>query len=554
MNWLALSLLAGALLLGAWALQRAKPRRLPGTDRSTAASRPEAPIVRSGITPVTSRRSRLQERLLFTIAAVGIYELGVHAPLPGVDRERLLEFLSISPGTLFGDYHQFLGGGLSKAAIFSLGIIPYVTASILVLLLSGAVPYLRRLRDGSPEANATFDRFIYATTIAIALFQGWGLALFLQVIPTPSGQPVVPDPGFVFRFQTVVIVATGAIFLAWMADQITRRGLVNGVALILLVDLVADAVSGLKTEIAALLHGDLLLRQAVVFLIVTGGLFALSLFMVRAEHRIPLQYAQEPARNGANGSWTPSIVLRMNSVGVLPVGIAGIAMLPLNYVGVTPGSVASWILYCGLILLFTYQWTAATFSGADVLARIRRYGFALADVDPATASGDHIDRIVERLVARHAAFLAGLVLIAPLVLARFGISSRLSWLAGPSLLVIAAIGVAILERVRVLRQRHGQTGQPAVTWVPVFEAETDLEVDLARGILERAGIPTARLSNRVIPVTGTLAFWEASRPPYPSLTIHRRLGDGRVYAEVSAEHVPQADSVLASYRSGLTSA
>ncbi len=495
----------------------------------------------------TSHGSFLQERLLVTIAAVGIYELGVHAPLPGVDRKRLLEFLSTSPGTVFGVADQFLGDALSKAAIFSLGIMPYFTASVLLLLLSGAVPYLRRLRDGPTEANATFDRFIYGVTTAIALFQGWGLALFLQVIPAPSGQPVVLDPGFVFRIQTVVIVSTGAIFLAWMADQITRRGLVNGVALIVLVDLVAGAVSGLKTEVTALRHGSLLLRQAVPFLAVTGGLFALSLFMVRAEHRIPLQYAQERARNGAHGIWTPSIVLRMNTVGVLPVSLAGIAMLPLNSVGITPGSVASWILYCGLILLFTYLWTAATFSGADVLARIRRYGFALADMDPATASGDHIDRILERLVARHAVFLAGLVLIAPLVLARFGISSRLSWLAGPSLLVIAAIGVAIQERVRVLRQRYAQTGQPAEEWVPVFEGETDLEVDLARGILERAGIPTARVSNRIIPVTGTLAFWEVSRPPYPSLAIHRRLGDGRVYAEVPAEHVQQAKSVLSSF-------
>ncbi len=494
-----------------------------------------------------------RDRVLFTIAAVGIYELGLQVPLPGLDRQRLLEFLSSSPRP-FGAYYQFLQGGLLKTAVFSLGIMPHVTASVLVLLLSGAVPYLRRLRDGPPEANATLDRFIYGTTIAIALLQGWGLALFLEIIAIQSGQPVVPGPGFIFRIQILVIVATGAIFLAWMADQITRRGLVNGVALIVLVDLLTDAGSGVKAEVTALTHGDLLLRQAFLFLIGIGGLFGLCLFMVRAEHRIPLQYAQERSPDRGDECWTPSVVLRTNTVGILPVSMAGIAMLPLNYVGVTPGSVASWILYCGLIVFFTYLWTAVTFSGADVLAQIRRYGFALADIAPATASGDHIDRIAERLVARHAAFLAGLVLVAPLVVPRFGISSRLSWLAGPSLLVIAAIGVAILEGVRGLRHRNHQMSHLSADWIPVFEAETDLEVDLARGILERARIPTARVSNRVIPATGTMAFWEASRPPSPSLTIYRRLGGGRVCAEVPADHVRQAASVLASYHSGPTSA
>jgi preprotein translocase subunit SecY len=493
----------------------------------------------------------LRAKLLFTIAVLGLYEVGLRVPLPGVDRERLFEALPLLQGTPFSAYDNLLRGGLSKAAIFSLGIMPYITASIVLLLLSGAVRHLRKLRDERTEGTITFDRFIYVATAAIASFQGWGLALFLQMIPMPSGHLIV-SAGLGFRIQTVVIVTTGAVLVAWMADQITRRGLANGVALIILLDLLADAIRGLNTEVAALAQGGLLLRQAVLFLFVIGGLFALSVVMVRAQHRIPLQYTG--ARDRADTTWTPSIVLRTNTVGIVPVGLAGIAMLPLTYVGVRPQSAGSWIAYCGLIVFFTYLWTAVTFSGADVLAQVRRYGFALADVDPATALDDYIDRIVERRVIRHAALLTGLVLAGPFLVARLGIGSGMSWLASPSLLVIAAIGVAIMESVEVRRQQHHQAGEVTGDWFPVFEAETELEVDLARGILERAGIPTARFSNRAVPVTGTLAFWEVSRPVYPSLTIYRRLGGGSVYAEVRREHVEQAVSVLASYHSGLTRA
>lgn len=497
---------------------------------------------------VTTRRT-FRDKLLFTIAVLAIYELGRRVPLPGVDRTRLLESMRLLEGTPFNAYGALLRSGLFQGSVFSLGIMPYVTASMLVLLFSGAVRRLRQLRDDRSEGAITFDRLIYGATAAIALAQGWGLASFLQMIPTPSGQDIVSVPGFLSKIQTAVIVTTGAILLAWMADEVTRRGLANGVVLIFLVDRLADVVSGLNAEVSALMHGDLVLRQTVLLLLAMGGLLALSIIMVRAEHRIPLHL--ERPRDRGDTNWTPSIVLRMNTVGVVPVGVAGIAMLPLQYVGVTHQSAVSWILYCGLIIFFTYLWTAVTFSGADVLAQVRRYGFALADVDPTVAPEDYLDRVVERRVLRHAAFLTGLVLVGPFLGARLGVSPALSRLAGPSLLILAAIAVAIMESLRVLRQQHDQAEEVAVDWVPVFEAETELEADLARGILEAAAIPTARFSNRAIPITGTLAFWEASRPLYPSLTIYRRLGGGRVCAQVHREDVERAAGVLASYRSGL---
>lgn len=438
----------------------------------------------------------LKARLLFTLAAVAIYEAGAHIPLPRA---------------------------VSPVSIFRLGIVPYFTASYVVLLLSGIIPYLRRLRDGPAAANATLDRIIYGATAVIAFFQGWGLSL------------LVSDMGAGSRAVTATLLAAGAILLAWLADQVSRRGLVNGVALIMSITLLT--VMARMAEAGGVSFG---------FLIVVGGLLALCIVMVRSERRIPLEYAGEGEQSG--DIWTPSVVLRPNMVGVLPVSLAVLAMSPLHAVGVTRGSATAWMLYCGMIVLFTYVWTAITFNEADVRARLQRYGFRLAGADSATLSDDHLERIVVRLVAKHAAFLVSLVVIPSLAVAQFDISDLITAIAGPSLLILVATTIAFTDNLRVLLRRAARIGPSAGDWVPVFEADTDLEVDLARGILERAGIPTVRSSNRVIPVTGTLAFWESSRPSYPSLTINRRLGDGHVYAAVPADLALRAQSLLAPYR------
>lgn len=497
----------------------------------------------------TPGRESVPARIRFTIAAIAIYELGLHVPLPGVDPEALRAAVRDAAGNAFGSYDLAFHGTLLKAAILSLGIVPYLTAATTVLLLSGVVPYLRRLRDGTVEGHVAFDRIIDGVTAAIALLQGFGLAAYLQ-----SRGFLVRDPGVAFVLETVVITATGAVFLAWLARQVTRRGIVNGIALIVFIDLVRDALSGITVEAGALPSGALLSRQFVLFILGTGGLFALCLYMVKAERRLPLRYAGKDARSRTTPSWVPSIALRMNTVGVVPVALTAGMLRPLYFVGLTRGTVLSWIVSAGLIVFFTYLWTAFTFSGTDVSVQLRRYGFEFADADleKQNATGEHLDRIMERLAALHAAFLVALVVIVPLFLVRLGIRSELSWIAGPSLLVIAAIGVAIMNEIRPLGQEGDETRDPAVEWVPIFESETELEVDLARNLLERRGIPTRRSSNRAVPITGTLAFWEMSRPPFPSVTIHRRLGGGTVCAEVPASEVERAESALASIRGSWT--
>lgn len=459
---------------------------------------------------------RFEKSLLFTVAVLASYCVARLVPIPGVDAP---------PETAFG------------TGVFALGLKPYIAASVVIVLLAGAVPRLRRLRDGPSDQAAGLDRYIYAVAIALALLQAYGRALWLELVALVAPQSVL------FRMQSVVIIAGGAILLAWLADQVTRRQLVNGVVLIALADGVINMASGLVGEIHTLTR-DGLLRERFFLLVVLVALFVLSVYMVTTGRRVPLRTIDEGAWQAGDARPAPELVLRANMVGIVPLIVASMVMLPLNYVAIRSGSVASVILYAVLIVFFTYVWTAITFSGADLVTRAQRYGYALAGPEDAEAPADYIDGIVERLTARHAAFLVGLAVAVPLALNKLGVGHRFAWALGPSLLVIAATGFAIWENIRAHRRTQG-------IWTPVFTADTALEVDLAIHILQRAGIPAMRRSSRVIPITGALGYWETCRPPYPSLAIHRYLSGGRVYAEVPVEQAHQSETVLAPYRQAL---
>jgi preprotein translocase subunit SecY len=486
--------------------------------------------------------------LLFTVAAVVVYRLGLHVPVPGVDANRLLDSFSFPASTLFHAY----GRALSTATIFSLGITPYLTGSVLVLMLSGLISPLRRLRDGPPEANARFDRLIYASMVVIALVQSLGTATVFETLRTPDGLPVLADPAWVSKALIVLSMTTGAIILAWLADQISRKGIANGVAIILLVDLVAGGIDGISAELAALEHGLQLRGEAIALVAITAALATASAFMITAKRHVPLRYTDQGSAGGSSTDHhSPSIVLRTNTVGVVPVYIAGVVMSAFSYTGlVTPGSIGNWAIYSVLLVPLTYFLTAITFSSTDVVSRLRRYGFRLRDVDSEEAAADHIDQIVERAILPYALFLAAMALVPALLWAWLGTNEQLAYFMGPPLLVISAVGVTIRQSLKATPQEPddalSRVENETKSWVPVFQAETELEVDLITYALGRYGIPSKRYSNRVICATGTLAFWETSRPTFPSLTIHRRLASGLVEARVPLENIDEARHVLAS--------
>jgi preprotein translocase subunit SecY len=473
----------------------------------------------------------LQRRLLFTLGAVAIYRLGLHVPLPGVNHE-VLE--------------------TSRASVFSLGVGPYIQASVVVLLLSGFIPYFRRLRDGPPDANLGFDRWIYGVTVPVTLIQGWSLALYLEALQGsagPSASLILANPGFAFRIQILLAVTAGVMLLTWLADQITERGVANGIAVIVLADLVASVTSGVTAAAAAVRQGDQSLGQAILLLLIAAGVVAGAVVVTAAKRTLPLQHLDPPAPTAIEDSWTPSIALRVNTVGTIPANVATAILTAVLLAPALAPVFSNRIIQFVLIVVFTYLVTAITFNSADVVERVNRYRFTVADPDSTEVTAGHLDRIVERLVFPYALFLAGLTVVPALADEVLDMKGRLSYLVGPQLLVLVAIGLAILEALRTEREKRSRDDDDDRSggWTPIFTGETDLEVDLVRGILARSGIPSVRHSTRAMSIAGTLALWEASRPTFPSLTLHRRLGSGHVCAQVPQERVEDARRALTAY-------
>ena len=506
---------------------------------------------------------QLRKKILFTLAMLVIYKAGGLVIIPGIDSKALLAYWTGPKSGIFELYDMFAGGNFSKVTIFALGITPYISASILILLMSGVVPYLKRLRDGTIEQNNIFDRLIYGMTALICATQAWSLATFWESIGSPSGSglSIVPHPGWVFRLLAVLTITSGTMFLVWVADLITERGIANGVALMIIVNIISEVPYIFRREYGAFLVSGKTLLQALQSQILTSAvllaLIVLSIFIVSAKRSIPLQYIKQTLQNRSTGNLAPTIPLRVNAVGIIPIKFAQLLILSFttwifSFKGpkIESQSVLYWIIYCGLIIFLTYLYTAVTFSPKDLVNRIKQYGYAIAEMGSDEEMTDYIDRIMERTILPGAIFLCGIA-AAPLALENWlGVRPHTSKFFGPSLLIISAVCIDAVQHVRTHLKMYakveGDDNQKIVDWAPVFTGETNIDGEMVRGILHHAGIDSVGFSNRVISAVGTLALWEASRPTVPSLTIHRRLGKGQVVVQVPSDRVEEAQAILES--------
>ena len=505
------------------------------------------------------RSKQVKRKIFITLAGVAIYKMGTHIPLPGLNFD-LLRFMFVD----FGFASNLLTQrAFSHMTVFSLGISPYISATIIVLLLSGLIPHLRRLRDGNREQNNRFDRLIYPITALISAGQAWGIVIFLESMSSRSGQSIVNSPGWGFRCIVVVTLVSGTMMLVWLAHLITRKGIANGVLVIILAELFSKLIP-------AIIEGCdqfSMAGKTLLVLMLTFGvpiiLIILSIRMLAAKREIPVQRVEKNSDRQGVGSFVRAIPLRVNMVGSIPVRAAmSIMFLPVTLenfgfeLGNTVTSIADqgsaiyWVVLCVLILLFTYLVTAIVFNPKDLIKRVQSYGYRIAGVESAEEAARYIDRMLERTILPSVFFLC-LLAAAPFVLAKlFGISPRLSGFFGPVLLVIGAVCIDIFQQLQAHLKIHGEVYEDddgeIVEWVTVFTGETAIDGELVKQIFSESGIDSIILSNRALSATGTLAMWEASRPTFPSLTIHRRLGNGQVAVKVLADSLERAEEVLAS--------
>ena len=482
----------------------------------------------------------LLQRAAVTLAAVGVYRLLQQIiTVPGFDASVWAEFFGGYPapvGLPEGGGVRVTGPWLPTAVSGTMAIGTYIVASGLVLLFSGFVPFLRRLREGEGTEGTRFNHLIVAVTAVLAALYALSTAYFLESVRGQgSGLLAVPAPGWTFRLGTVLTLTAAALLVVWLAHLITARGIGNGVAMLLVTDILIKWWVAVPAQwrvwmgVVDPLHQGI---RAVAFFL---ALSVLTVVLVIARRSVPLERAEGTVGSAAGSP--PALPLRVNPGGFLPIFAAQAWLMSITGAG-CDASLAAGIAFAVLIVLHSYVCVAITFHPRDALERVERYGFRLA---AAMSSGADAHSL---RVTLHRAMVPGvlglcLVGFAPWIAeSGLGMSKGLSRRFGPELLVLAAVGLQLFAQAKHRRALAGKD------WVVALTAETHFELDLAADVLRGAGITSAPHANRVISATGTLALWEASRPRWPSLTVYRNLGGGETSLLVASADAETARRVL----------
>lgn len=413
----------------------------------------------------------LRKRILFTIAMLGIYRIGIFVPTPGVSAEAVQRI--VSQGTIFEIFNLFSGGALQQFSVFALGIMPYISASIILQLLTVAVPSLERLSKEGDAGRKRITQYTRYGTVVLAMIQGFGISygLMQQGAVLPGTAP------WQFYLTTMVTLAAGTSFLMWLGEMITERGIGNGISLIIFAGIVSRIPIGFRDAWSTQdqfggFFGFLLL---VLFI---GLIIGVIIFMERAQRRIPVQYAKRVVGRKMYGGQSSHLPLKVNTAGVIPAIFASsIIMFPATIAQFAPGNVMKqiagmlsqgWIyttLYAGLIIFFAFFYTAVTFNPVDVSENMKKYGGFIPGIRPGRSTSDYIDRVLTRITLGGALYVAAVCILPQLLIRQFGIPASLAYtFGGTSLLIVVGVAMDTLAQIEshlLTRHYEGFLGQKA---------------------------------------------------------------------------------------------
>ncbi len=435
----------------------------------------------------------LRKRVIFTFLVLAVYRLGAHIPTPGVDPAAINAFFKASAGSIFGFLDIFSGGALRRLSVFALGIMPYISSSIILQLLTVVWPYLEKLSKEGEMGRKKITQYTRYGTVLLSFIQATGIALWLEKQSAPGGAPLVPHPGWGFVLMTVLTRTTGTIFIMWLGEQITERGIGNGISLIIFAGIVAGlpmAIFGLFQQLRTQTISILTLLVVLVFMV---GIVALVVFVERAQRRIPVQYAKRVVGRRVYGGQNTYLPLRVNTGGVIPI-IFAISILQLPaYLAQISG--AEWmkrvaeslsmghplylLLYAAGILFFCYFYTSIVFNPADTADNMRKYGGFIPGIRPGKKTADYIDTVLSRITIVGATYLAFVALLPDIlnnglkvqgipfigpgldgVLPRFltqGFGFNF-YFGGTSLLIVVGVAMDTVQQVESKLVEHHYTG------------------------------------------------------------------------------------------------
>jgi preprotein translocase subunit SecY len=409
------------------------------------------------------RTPEVREKLTFTLFILLIYRIGSHITVPGLDLGVLEQQFGALQGTLFGVYDMFVGGGLSRATIFALGIMPYISASIMFQLLAAVFPTVEKMQKEGEEGRKKLTQWTRYTTIALAAMQAYGYAAFLQ-----SFQGAVRTPGFLFVFTTVTVLTVGAVFVMWLGEQITDRGVGNGMSLLIFFSIIQGFPTALVRTWEAFTLGEISMFGLAALLFVVVGVSAGVVAMTMAARKIPVQIPRKVVGRGRIREGQKSFIpLRVNSAGVMPIIFAQSFII-------VPGTIAAfssiemlqglaqifqpdnWVYYISyglLILFFTYFYTAIIFNPVDLAENLKKQGAFVPGVKPGARTAEYIDRILTRITLPGSIYLALIALLPFWIFQWFNIQTF--FFGGTSLLIVVGVGLDTVQQIQqLLLVRH----------------------------------------------------------------------------------------------------
>jgi preprotein translocase subunit SecY len=409
----------------------------------------------------------LRRRVLFTLGILVVYRVGGHIPTPGVDTQALGAFFASAGSTLFGLYDMFAGGAFYKATIFALGIMPYISASIIIQLLGSVIPFFQRLQKEGEEGRRKITQYTRYGTVVLAALQAFGTAIFLESINAGQGAPVVPNPGFMFKFVTIITFTSGTIFIMWLGEQITERGIGNGISLIIFIGIIARFPQAIFDEIREMMAGRRGLFTELFIVGLMVAVIAAIVLVTRAQRRIPVQYPKRVVGRKIYGGQATHIPLSVNTAGVIPIIFAQSIMFApqtvlsffpdvtwLQEIGsyFNPGAVVYSVVYATIIVFFAFFYTAIVFNPVDLADNMKKYGGYIPGIRPGKRTADYIDKVLTRITLPGALFFAAVAVLPYVLIQQINVNY---YFGGTGLLIVVGVALDTLQQVEShLIMRH----------------------------------------------------------------------------------------------------
>lgn len=408
----------------------------------------------------------LRKRIIFTLVMLAVYRIGVHIPTPGIDGAALQQVFSNMKGTIFGVFNLFSGGALERFSIFALGVMPYISSSIIMQLLTVVIPFLHDLQKEGDSGRKKITQYTRYGTVFLCIVQGYGIAAGLEHYSNPA---VVLHPGMAFKLLTTATLCSGTVFLMWVGEQMTERGIGNGISLLIFAGIAARIPAGMGSTLSLYRSGELTFFKILMVLAIIIGTFFVIIFVERGARRIPIQYAKRIVGRKVYGGQNTNLPLKVNTSGVIPpIFASSLLMFPAT-VGtffpiakfqwisnmLAPGSLMYEVAFVGLIMFFCFFYTAVTFKTDDVADNLKKYGGFIPGIRPGLPTAQYIDHVLTRITLGGAIYISAICVLPTIFTQGMNVPF---YFGGTSVLILVGVAldtVAQIETFLLTRNYEG---------------------------------------------------------------------------------------------------